>query len=66
MSKNDKIMVNPSEGYFLAKRQMVEAIDSRLEKLNKELEKNKDTIQEVESLRNYVRNHMLWFKGDGE
>lgn len=62
----DKIMVNPSKGYFLAKKEMVEAIDSRIAKLEKEPNPNKEAINELNQMRNYVRNVMLWFKGNGE
>lgn len=60
------------EAYFLAKRQMTEALDYRLSIYQEELKKAEDTsnvdlhrimqarIQELEEYRDYVRNGMLW------
>jgi hypothetical protein len=59
-------------GFLHAKRTMVQAIDNRLEILNESLVKldesdfgntaqiYREKIYELEALRNYVRNVMLW------
>ena len=50
-------------GYLMAKRQMVEAIDSRLHSLNTEyLDYTGQETRELEKLRDYIRNVMLWRK----
>jgi hypothetical protein len=71
--------MKPSEGYLKAKRQMVEAMDHRISELGKHIKvlAKADTrnniywemhsrMEELESLRDYVRNTMLWNKKDGE
>lgn len=73
-------MTKPSDGYFLAKRQIQDAILYRIEKYEKELDTlnvtsidNADEydailekIKELELFRNYVRNVMLWDKSQGD
>lgn len=71
-------MKNPSEGYFLAKRQLADAIESRRVKLEMDQRlagKMKDTksfddigskLEELETVRQYVRNVMLWDTSDGK
>lgn len=61
-----------SDGYFMAKREMVEAIDRRIQIIDEKrqkavLEGNHDlftqtnvSIQTLEEVRNFVRNVMLW------
>lgn len=61
-------MKNPSEGYFLAKKQLQNMLDLKIkfyESLNKD-NKNTEIIKELESVRNYVRNSMLWNNNDGK
>lgn len=64
-----------SEGYLLAKRQMIEALDHRLSVYEKSLKNEEDDdhrqalkvrIQEVEQFRNFIRNGMLWDTSQGE
>jgi len=71
--------MDAKDGYFLAKRQMQEALDHRMAEyqdvLNK-MEKTADNvdaqkirralIEELRELRNYVRNGMLWKNEDLE
>jgi hypothetical protein len=45
-----------SDGYLLAKRQIIEAIDNRLEIIDGTW----DAVSELEKLRSYVKNVMLW------
>lgn len=53
-----------AEGYLLAKRQIVEAIDKRLADINSEVEvlsTEEIAMNDIlEELRHYVRNVMLW------
>lgn len=58
-----------SDGYLVAKRQMTDCLDYRIEKLNDELKTAnngisvlsiKSEIKLLEEFRNYVRNAMLW------
>lgn len=71
-------LTKPSEGYFLAKRQMVEAIDSRMNLLHQEqinLPKDSDSVDRhraisvelrtLENTRNYIRNVLLWDTSQG-
>lgn len=75
----DSKLTKPSEGFFLAKRAMVESIDRRLGILHKEyvdLPKNSDTVdraralsvemQTLEYTRNYIRNILLWDTSKGQ
>jgi len=56
----------PSEGYFFAKREIQEAIDRRIDAHKLWLKDDKCDlramvgIQELEDLRSFVRNGMLW------
>lgn len=73
-------MTKPSEGYFLAKRQLQDALLYRIEQYEKKLDTLKVTsiddadeydtlvekIEELELVRNYVRNVMLWDTSEGE
>lgn len=67
----------PSDGFFIAKRQMQEALDNRLGALmvkkRKLTEESNYTgltivliqIDQLESIRDYVRNGMLWDTRNG-
>lgn len=69
---------NPSDGFFIAKRQMQESLDNRLgaliakkNLLTKESNYTGLTIvliqiDQLEEIRNYVRNGMLWNTEDGK
>lgn len=68
-------MKNPSDGYFSAKVQIREALDFRIKSLMKKIENTRDdrykeallmVLTELESVRDYVRNGMLWDKFDGD
>jgi hypothetical protein len=64
-------MKHPSEGYLLAKRQLVEAIDHKLEqlapyKMHVDYPWAFIVSTNLEQLRDYVRNGMLWSKENGE
>ena len=65
--------MSDKDGYFLAKRQMVEAIDSRtllltaqkaaLAQIEENVDKHREIsirIIELETIRAYIRNVMLW------
>lgn len=61
--------MKPSDAFLLAKRQITEAIDSRLEVLKESSDDNKEAIaitEELEKLRSYVKNVMLWKNRDGK
>lgn len=68
-------LTKPSEGFFLAKRRTVDGIDARMGKLHEEqksLVKFSDRWHEInseltamESIRNYVRNGLLWDTSEG-
>jgi hypothetical protein len=74
--ETDKL-TNPSDGYFLAKREMNEALKLRIEKYallaiqaDKEgnlqvKESYRKLVSELEQFRGYVRNVMLWNTGRG-
>lgn len=65
-------MAKPSQGYYFAKREMVEGIDRRIDdfKARMKIAYNdgdvhghifaKASVDALENLRNYVRNTMLW------
>lgn len=66
--------MKPSDAYLLAKRQMLEVIDTRMEVLLK-FKETEDFLNgvaanaayiQLEELRDYIRNVMLWKKRDGE
>lgn len=72
----DLILTKPSEGFFLAKRQMVEAIDGRMNILHKEridlkqddFERRQEIdseMQALEKVRSYIRNVLLWDTSKG-
>lgn len=66
------MVMTGEEGYFLAKHQMQDAIDQRIELLNLDLREHfskneqfpqlafKMIINELKNVRNYVRNFLLW------
>lgn len=71
-------LTKPSDGYFLAKKQMQEALDYRISFYLNEATKAaqggdermesiaRAKIAELEDVRKYVRNVMLWSKLDGK
>lgn len=65
--------MDAKDGYFLAKRQIVEALDVRIENLYAQIKlSGRDSqfhldgavVLELERLRDYVRNCMLWKNED--
>ena len=70
-------LTKPSDGYFLAKRQMVAALDVQIAKIEKEQEEcqkgvmrgNYPQLEASKSalfkIRDYVRNYMLWDTSEG-
>lgn len=64
-----------SDGYLKAKREMVANIDARILKLQHQLDNwgigpiqgaiTQGQIEALESLRQYVRNNMLWSRKPG-
>jgi hypothetical protein len=77
VKKQEEKLTKPSEGFFIAKRQMQEALDFKLgELIQKKNQLTKESnytgltivliqIDQLESLRDYVRNGMLWDTGRG-
>lgn len=78
MSKDKKEkLTKPSEGYFKAKREMQDSLDHRLGmiayKINKCRQEDNYTgitlllieQEQLEGIRNYVRNGMLWDTENG-
>lgn len=70
-----KTMKNPSEGYFSAKRQLSDALEFRIKTILEKVEQTPDSeykeallmvLTELESVRSFVRNGMLWDKLNGE
>lgn len=63
-----------SDGYFIAKRQMLDALDSRIESYKFDLSRaDYNTsmkiiyqIKELEEIRSYVKNVLLWDTSLGE
>lgn len=63
---------NPSDGYFLAKREVVEALIHRADKYEREMKEAeasgnveahiaaKSKYYATEDFRNFVRNYLLW------
>lgn len=74
------MLTKPSEGYLKAKRQMVEMLDRRIENyqtiISQMTERGFNSIperaaaftqiSELEKIRDYVRNGMLWNTDEGE
>jgi hypothetical protein len=71
-------LTKPSEGYFLAKRRMADAMANRIDILEKEqasLVPSPETIDRIreisieikvlEKTRSYVRNFLLWDTSEG-
>lgn len=58
----DAFKAGAAQGYLMAKRQMVGAIDKSLAELNDPpiFSEDRYAIKEFESLRDYIRNVMLW------
>jgi hypothetical protein len=71
--------MKPSEAHLKAKRQIVEALDRRITELGKQVKvlaladmrnnfywEMHSRLEELETFRDYVRNHILWNLKDGE
>jgi hypothetical protein len=56
----DTFKAGAAYGYLLAKRQMVEAIDNRLDSHGACIEPDQPIVAELQGIRNYVRNVMLF------